>query len=298
MIPFVSTITLEAPAKINLTLHVLGLRPDGYHEIDSLMAPLDLADTVRVETRGSGEVAIRVTCPGHPDLDGPANLAHRAAEAYLRARGATASVDIRIGKRIPVQAGLGGGSSDAAAVLLGLARLDDAPLPDTGLAALAAQLGADVPFFLAGGPCRATGIGERLEPVRDLPDFWTVLACAPFGLSAREVYQRLTSPLTSTGSDDKHASPVSVADFEALTTILHNDLQPVGERLRPVIATVGEQLSRAGAGAVLMTGSGPTVFGLFRSRDHAVGALERLDRELDWVYLAARGMTSGTRATA
>ena len=290
-----SSLTWQAPAKINLFLHVLGRRPDGYHEIDSLMVPLDLADTLVAR---SIEQGIEVRCPDHPELDQGANLGYRAAVAYLSELDEKIGVSFEIRKEIPIQAGLGGGSSDAAAVLQILQRMARHPLPQDRLERLASSLGADVPFFLRTTPCRARGIGAKLDPVTELPEFWVVLACAPFGLSTREVYENLKFSLTFPRNNPNDQQLVSAWDFEQLVSHLHNDLQPIGEKRYPVIAKVREEMLRSGATGALVSGSGPTVFGVFPTPERALAARQRMTKECEWKYLVARGLTSGKRGDA
>jgi len=290
-----SSLTWQAPAKINLFLHVLGRRPDGYHEIDSLMVPLDLADTLVAR---SIEQGIEVRCPDHPELDQGANLGYRAAAAYLSELGENIGVSVEIRKEIPIQAGLGGGSSDAAAVLQILQRMAQHPLPQDRLDRLASSLGADVPFFLRTTPCRARGIGEKLDPVTELPEFWVVLACAPFGLSTREIYENLKYSLTFPRNNPNDQQLVSAWAFEQLVSHLHNDLQPTSEKRYPVIAKVREAMLRSGAAGSLVSGSGPTVFGVFPTAERALAAREGMTKECDWIYLVARGLTSGKRGDA
>jgi len=278
---------LTAPAKINLFLRILRCRPDGYHELRSLMVPLSLVDRLVLERARAG---IRVRCPGHRELNGPANLAHRAAQAWLAASGSDFGVKITIHKRIPIQAGLGGGSSDAAAVLRGLQAMTDHPISDGDLRALAAGLGADVPFFLVGAPALAQGIGERLSPLAHLVRFWVVLACAPFGHSTRKTFERLKIPLTIAGEDDTHDDPCDWG-FDHLAASLANDLQPIGEAMHPVIAQVRRELTRAGAAGALMSGSGPSVFGVFRTRQAAREARRRLVQTKGWTYLVLRAIS-------
>jgi 4-diphosphocytidyl-2-C-methyl-D-erythritol kinase len=289
----VETVTLQTPAKINLTLRVLGRRPDGYHEIESLMVPVTLFDEVQVRL---GEPGIEVSCPGHPGLEGENNLAHRAASQYHRRAGIEPGVAIRISKNIPVQAGLGGGSSDAAATLLGLNRLLGR-LSGEELFGIASELGADVPFFLEIRPALARGIGDRLTTVVNLPQFAVILAVAPFGLATAEMYESLNSSLTIPGSGDNRSSPVSARGLGDLASGLQNDLQPVGEHFRPIIGRVCRELTRAGAVGAQMTGSGPTVFGLFPTREQAMKALPMLSSDEGWQYLVALGMTTERRAT-
>jgi len=294
----VEKVRLNASAKINLYLRVLGRRPDGYHDIESLLTRISLADTVSIETRSSG---IEVKCPDHPGLDGPANLAYQAAKRYLAANphgtGPWAGVSIRIQKEIPVAAGLGGGSTDAATVLEGLQRLSTHPLKKDKLLQIAAGLGADVPFFLNRGPCIARGVGHDLEPVADLPEFWLLLACSPKGLATRKVYENLNYPLTSTRGGARNINSVRSAGMEGIVSWLHNDLQAVSERLYPAIRSVRMGLLRAGAEGALMSGSGPSVFGLFRSRRRALDGLGRIASEGNWKYLVVQGETTKTSAT-
>jgi 4-diphosphocytidyl-2-C-methyl-D-erythritol kinase len=287
----VKTLTIQAPAKINLILHVLSKRPDGYHEIDSLMAPVALFDTLTIEAVGTD---IQVDCPGHPDLCGPSNLAYRAAQLFLEETGARPGVKMRIEKRIPLQAGLGGGSSNAAAVLSGMQQLAGQPLQKEALFTLATGLGADVPFFLHRGPCRCRGLGEIVEPVENIESFWVVLACAPFGFSTKEVYSRLKLALTKPAGGDTQVSPISAWGFELLASRLHNDLQTIGEEMQPVVMKVCDELLQAGAAGASMSGSGPTLFGLCRSEDEAEATLARVEKRAGWKYLVAKGLTSRT----
>ncbi len=278
---------LFAPAKINLFLRVLGRRADGYHELESLMVPLSLEDRVWVERIQAG---IQVRCPGHPELDGQANLAHRAVRSWMEQSGAQFGVNITIRKKIPIQAGLGGGSSDAAAVLKALQVISKKPIEDEKLHQIATSLGADVAFFLDDGPALARGIGERLTPVSGLARFWVVLACAPFGHQTRKVFESLKIPLTITRQGDTHDDPHAWG-FDRLAAGLENDLQPVAEAMNPIVARVRSGLIRAGAAGALMSGSGPSVFGVFRTRTAAREARRRLAKEAGWTYLVLRAIS-------
>jgi 4-diphosphocytidyl-2-C-methyl-D-erythritol kinase len=272
------TLELRAPGKLNLWLRVVGRRPDGYHELASLMVPIGLCDLVRLEP---GQTGITCRCPGRPELDGERNLAARAARRWMELSGRNQALHITIRKRVPVEAGLGGGSSDAAAVLRGLQRLAGPGLSPSRLDELALELGADVPFFLRGGACLAAGIGERLTPVR-VPPFWVILARAPFGLSTRRVFEHLKIPLTSAQDGDNRKSPLE--GFARLAGSLVNDLQPTALAMQASIGGVLEDLLRAGAAGASMSGSGPTVFGLFRTRREARVGLRRLERRSGWGY--------------
>jgi 4-diphosphocytidyl-2-C-methyl-D-erythritol kinase len=250
-------LTTLAPAKVNLVLRVGPRRPDGYHDLLTLLAPLDLAD--RVEVRVSpraGPVTCRV--PGRPELDGPGNLAARAAEAFRARFGLRRGVAIRIEKRTPVTAGLGGGSSDAAAVLRCLARAfrvrDRRALAEVGL-----SVGSDVPFFLGPGPAWAAGRGERLRPA-DVPrlDLVLLFPTSPaMAIRAADAYRWLDqrrgrSPVPSLGRATPFRPSLAGNDLEGPCLARRKALRPLLAHLR-----------EAGALCSLMSGSGPTVFGVF-----------------------------------
>jgi len=184
----------RAPAKVNLVLRVLGRREDGYHEIASLMQSISLFDELDFSPHQRG---IILRCPGNDLPTDGRNLVYRAAAAFFRRTGIAGGVKIELRKRIPMAAGLGGGSSDAAATLSALNELYGAPLPAAELSSLAASLGADVPFFLFGPRAWAFGIGERLEPAAPLPPFHLVLLHPPFEVPTGPVYQGLNLGLTN-----------------------------------------------------------------------------------------------------
>ena len=278
-----------APAKLNLGLAILGTRADGYHLLDSLFVPLALADEVVLEVEPGGE-GIRLECgppldPGLPeDLhqipSGPENLVHRAARLFCERADYRAGIAIRLRKAIPAGAGLGGGSSDAAAVLRGLAELSGRTLPPGALARWALELGADVPYFLDPRPARVTGIGERIEPVTGVPRLDVLLVNPGKTLATADVYRMadqlggaLTKPtagstmraLSSWTRDSRDAAP-------ALRDHLRNDLEPAARTLCPSLARIADRLDRLGARAVSMTGSGATMFGVFESENAARAA--------------------------
>lgn len=284
-------ISVRAPAKLNLGLRVTGVRSDGYHELESLFVPLELADELRVEVSelaGGRQVELSVERPA--DVPGAVpedvrNLASRAAAAFLAEAGVAARVGIRLRKRIPSPAGLGGGSSDAAAVLRALAaRFPGALAPDT-LAGLALSLGADVPFFLgpAGAgpvPARVGGIGERVRPAPDVPSLVVALVHPGPSLETSHVYAEfdalggsLTGPGAATTMPAPEGGPEGWRSPEWLSRLLVNDLEPAARRLAPGIARVREALAGSGALAVGMSGSGPTLFGIFPDASAASAAL-------------------------
>ena len=260
------SLTLPAPAKINLHLEVLGRRPDGYHNLRMVNVLLDLHDTVRLEIRPSG---LRVICR-HPQVPNDhRNLAAKAAELLLQQLPEPRpGVRISIRKRIPVAAGLGGGSSDAAATLRGLTRLLRLPLSEARLCRLGLAVGADVPFFLFGRPALVQGIGERLKPLPRIPDWTYLLVSPPFGVSTAWAYSRWRASLT------KRPRLHIIKNFKKpghleLSRWVRNDLEPAVLRRHPLVGEVKKVLASWGALAAVMSGSGPSVVGVFKNRRQA-----------------------------
>jgi 4-diphosphocytidyl-2-C-methyl-D-erythritol kinase len=277
---------LNAAAKVNLVLEILGKRDDGYHELVTVMQAVDLSDRITLED--ADLVEMRSASPGVP-VDGR-NLAVKAATALRAAAGVARGVRITLDKRIPVAAGLGGGSTDAAAVLLGLNRLWRLRWPVTRLEEVATGLGMDVPFFLRGGIALATGRGERIEPLRGC-SLGVVLVNPRFALSTAEMYGRVTPEMYTDGGHAKTLcaarggrSPARVA------ASLYNGLQEAAVAAHPVIGRIRAALLAAGALGALMSGSGPTVFGVARSFEHARQIRRRLTRGA-WDCWAARTLT-------
>ncbi len=266
----------SAPAKVNLCLRVLGRRADGYHDLLMLMQQVSLADEVEIVLRD--EVGVRVACSGLALAAGEENIAARAARAVLGASDYRGGVSVRIDKRIPVAAGLGGGSSDAAAVLCGLNRMLGAPLSQRQLLALGARLGADVPFFVFGAAAWARGVGDLLDEVPALPPVWYVLVNPGFAVSTAWVYGNLG--LTSPG--DVAKLPEFSGSTGDLLRLLHNDLEPVTLGRFPEVGRIKDALLQVGALGALMSGSGPTVFGVFSSEEAAGRACEQLSHEKSW----------------
>ncbi len=285
-----------APAKVNLGLRITGQRPDGNHELESVFLPLDLGDEVELEVAPARLSSVALTLHPGPVEGVPgdaSNLAYRAAEAFLEVAGragCTGSVRIRLHKRIPAAAGLGGGSSDAGVVLRSLARLFPAALSAKALGELALDLGADVPFFLDPRPARVSGIGERIEPLTGWPAFSLVLANPGLPLATAEVFRvfdslHLDRSLERTPLDPRLLSlgpgptrtGVDATPALAWSHLLENDLESAAIRLCPPVARLREQLRGAGARAVGMSGSGPTLFGVFEDPAAAAAGLARAD---------------------
>lgn len=264
---------VRAPAKVNLFLEVLGKRTDGYHDIATLMVAVGLFDTLRFRANGAGEVRLR--CDNPALAAGPENLVCRAAALLRRRTGCGRGAVIHLAKRIPLAAGLAGGSSDAAATLVGLNDLWDLGLGEGELAGLAAELGSDVPFFFATPAAWCTGRGERVErrPCRRPLDL--VLVCPPAGLSTAAVY-RAVEPARSAESGEAICRAVAEGDVADVGRRLHNRLQPAAERLCPAVAAVARRVEALGPLGCRMSGSGTTVFALCPNRRGAW----RLAREL------------------
>jgi 4-diphosphocytidyl-2-C-methyl-D-erythritol kinase len=287
-------VVVEAPAKLNVHLRVTGRRPDGYHELVSVMVPIDLTDRVEVRPAAGG---IELACTGRPVEGGEGNLVWRAARAFLTRAGNPGGVSLRLHKRIPVAAGLGGGSSDAAAALLALDRIWPGRLDREALFRTAVELGADVPFFLSAVPALATGIGEVLENLDYWPDLCYVLVKPPIEVSTAWVYGQLRIQLT-TRENDYINRCLNPDDF-SVAELLENDLERVTGNRFPVVMRIKQALLDAGAAGALMTGSGPTVFGVFETAGGAESAAKRLiSRELGDVFVAGNWAGEGRMTPA
>jgi 4-diphosphocytidyl-2-C-methyl-D-erythritol kinase len=270
------SVVVWAPAKVNLFLEATAKRIDGYHEIATLMVAVSLYDTLELKEDVSAATHIDCDDPSLPT--GSENLIWKAASA-LRNPGATGAT-IRLRKRIPVLAGLGGGSSDAAATLAGLNLLWDLRKNKRELAELGGRIGSDVPFFFAGGAAWCSGRGEQVEPVRLGKPLWFVLACPTQGLSTADVYGRLIldkSPIPG----DAIRSAACRGDLVRLGQELFNRLQSTAERLCPSVKVMIDKFRELGAVGQLMSGSGSAVFGLCHDREHAfeIGRQLRLAQE-------------------
>lgn len=268
--------TFQAPAKVNLCLNVLRRRPDGYHDVAMLMQQVDLADRVRIRIAEGDDIV--VDCPGLSLAPGESNIAGRAAGLLLEHVGLSRHVVISIEKNIPAAAGLGGGSSDAAAVLSGLNEMLALNLSRHELMALGVRLGADVPFFLFGQTAWATGVGERLQPWPGVPPLWLLLVNPGVAVSTAWVYQNLGL----TGAGTVASIPKFPEGIRGLVRLLHNDLEPVTCRRYPLVAEIKQQVLDNGALGALMSGSGPTVFGVFDTQAAAELAAEELCTTHGW----------------
>jgi 4-diphosphocytidyl-2-C-methyl-D-erythritol kinase len=258
--------TIDAPAKVNLTLQVLGRRDDGFHEIETLMAPITLADRLQISLRT--DQSIRLTCSDPTVPSDASNLAHRAAAAFSKHTGLEFGVDIHIEKKIPHGAGLGGGSSDAATVLVALDRLLATKMPAEELECIAATIGSDIPFFIRSQPAICRGRGEIIETFEGLPPADILLVKPPFPISTPWAYQAwANSEKPSAPFQQFHGSISLVNDLEA----------PVFSKylLLPVLKSALQK--HPGVSAAMMSGSGSTIFAILR--DSAEGIEEWIHSE-------------------
>ncbi|MEK5078762.1 4-(cytidine 5'-diphospho)-2-C-methyl-D-erythritol kinase [Solibacillus sp. FSL W7-1436] len=251
---------VKAPAKINLTLDVLYKRPDQYHEVEMIMTTVDLADRIGLESRADGQIKIVSTDNFVPDDQ--RNFAYQAAELLKNTYGIKEGVTISIEKQIPIAAGLAGGSSDAAATLRGLNELWDLNLTLDELAVHGAKIGSDVSFCVYGGTALATGRGEKIKELSAPPTCWVVLAKPKIGVSTADVYGGLNIEGLQHPNTKEMIKAIETDDYELMCNSLGNVLETVTFKLHPEVITIKEQMQRFGADAVLMSGSGPTVFGL------------------------------------
>lgn len=257
-----NVLLVQAPAKVNLTLRIVAKLPGGYHELDSVMQKLDLFDTLHLKRLD--EPGIQLSCPDSDLPEDDSNLVFQAAASFLQAAGLakTHGVSIVLEKRIPVAAGLGGGSSDAGAVLTGLNRLFSTELSQEKLLSLAIPLGADVSFFaVSSSAVRAKGIGERMTPVASLSDCSVLLVNPGFSVSTGWVYENFTLTRTDKASILSDSRKNDVHEESCLS--LYNDLESVTIGRYPEIEDIKKVMLENGALGALMSGSGPTVFGLF-----------------------------------
>lgn len=277
-------VVLRTSAKVNLALEVLGKRGDGYHEIATVLQAVDLFDRLKLEAADT--LSLHTDDPDLPTDDG--NLVMRAARLLRKAAGIEAGARIRLSKRIPVAAGLGGGSSDAAAALWGLSQLWRLRWPKARLQELAVELGMDVPFFLGTGRAVARGRGERLTTLPGGGGYALVLVNPRVPLSTREVYGRVPADwrAEATGTE-RVIEALRTRNVNTVASALTNNLESVVEPVLPVIGRMKAALLAAGALGAIMSGSGPTVFGMARSLDHARQIRTRVSRA-GWACWAVR----------
>mgnify|MGYP004702293563 CR=1 FL=1 len=276
-------VKIRARAKINIALDVLGSRNDGYHEVSMIMQQVDLYDEVIVKKTDMG-LRLKTDCEYIPNDEG--NIAHKAASLMMELYGIKQGVDIQIHKNIPVAAGLAGGSTDAAAVLIAMNRLWKLGLSKDELMKLSLPLGADVPFCLLGGAALAEGIGEKLTPIRSLENSWVVLSKPNLCVSTAEVYKNLDLENIIRHPEMKILlDAMKKNDIITVTQNLCNVLETVTEKMHPIIRDVKRKMLEYNALGSLMSGSGPTVFGLFKDYHKAKNAYENLSKVYKQTYV-------------
>jgi len=270
----VKELRLNAYAKVNLSLDVLGRRPDGYHEVETVLHTVELHDTVVLREVEGG---VRVVCDHRRVPTDEQNLVFRTAQLLRETYGVARGVEVEIRKRIPPASGLGGGSSDAAVTLLGLAQMWKLRLDHGQLVDLASRVGSDVPFFLVGGAALATGRGERLRFLPTLPTTWVVLACPEVEVSTAWAYAQLDlAAVTRRPDTQRVVAALRSEDVAAVARELCNVFEPVVSARYPQVQEWKRRLLDAGALGASMTGTGPAVFGLFSGEAEARRAWEAL----------------------
>ncbi|HTY12910.1 MAG TPA: 4-(cytidine 5'-diphospho)-2-C-methyl-D-erythritol kinase [Candidatus Omnitrophota bacterium] len=275
-------IRLNAFAKINLYLEVIGKRPDGYHEIDSIMQSVSLYDAITVTPSGSG---IEIVPSDHRIPRDRNNTAYKAARAFFDRTNIKGGVTVQLEKNIPIAAGLAGGSADAAAVLVGMNRLFNAGLTESDLSVLGAEVGSDVPFCLIGGTCRCRGRGELVERIKDLPPTWFVLVKPEFGVSTKWVYENFDLVFVREHRlADVHEQPSGIH--------LYNDLEKVVVPKYPEVGEIKKKLVQFGCLQSEMSGSGPTVYGMAGDEATARKVFDRIKAEYPQSFLV-RNVSSG-----
>ena len=294
-------VEVAAPGKVNLVLRVLDRRPDSYHNLWSVMQAFDLSDTVIAET-DDGE-GIRMTCEGADLPTDSTNLAYRAAERALARLGRRQGIRLVVRKRLPVAAGVGGGSSDAAATIRALATLLQTGWSREDMAAVGGEVGSDVPFFFYGPTALVEGRGERVSPLRLEGERWLLLVNPGIAIPTAWAYGKLAAARADRAQPSERLprfepNPVtgdpSVVKWPDLLPLVGNDFAPVMESEYPVLQEIRLLLGTRGAEAALLSGSGSTVFGLFADERSARAAAEGLDRRSGWRTWVTR--TQGQRA--
>ncbi len=271
----------KAPAKINLFLHVLRKRADNYHDIVSLMQKITLSDELRFSLRTEG---ITLNCPNSDLPNTEDNLVFRAAQAILDYTNCPSGIEITLNKNIPQAAGLGGGSSDAATTLMAINEICSLGLNKTRLMKLGAKLGADVPFFIFGNAALAYGIGDKLKTWQNILKLNLVLINPAFPLSTKMVYENLNLRLTR---EKINYSIPPIFTLSDIISELHNDLEKISFKMYPELTDLKQLLLKHGAQGALMSGSGPTLFGIFNDENSAKKALGFIKQEVPGQYLVS-----------
>lgn len=276
-------ILVKCPAKINLSLDVIGKREDGYHFLRMIMQTITLFDEVKLEKRKSG---VKVNCNNRIIPQNASNTAYKAAELMFEKYNIEGGIEIYINKNIPIAAGLAGGSADAAGVIKGIDRLYGLNLKIDEMMDLGLKVGADVPYCIMGGTALAEGIGEKLTPLRAFDDVWCVIAKPDISVSTKEVYGTLKiDEISRHPNTEQLIYYIKEKDVESLSQNMVNVLETVTIKDHPIIFEIKNIMMDYHALGSMMSGSGPTVFGLFRDRTSAEACYNRLRDYLKEVYL-------------
>ena len=278
---------VQARAKLNLTMDVLGKRPDGYHDLKMVMQSITLADDLTLEDNGTGEIRVRSNLSFLPG--GEKNLAVKAALCFYRTLGREPrGLDISLDKRVPVCAGMAGGSSDAAAVLRALNQMEGQPFSREELARVGEQVGSDVPYCVLGCTALAEGRGERLTPLPALPQCWVVVCKPDFPISTPELFARIDGCKVRCRPDtDGVLAALEAGDLPEVARRMYNVFEDVlPERQRARVADIKNTLIQQGALGANMSGTGPTAFGLFEREEAAKAAFELLSQHYKETFLA------------
>ncbi|MGH2736471.1 MAG: 4-(cytidine 5'-diphospho)-2-C-methyl-D-erythritol kinase [Actinomycetota bacterium] len=286
----VSPMRLRTNAKVNLFLRVRGLRPDGYHEVETILHSVGLSDEMVIERTTSGTIEIEMQAAQDGSFDFPApedNLVHQVARHFIDTGAGNEGVRVRIMKRIPIGAGLGGGSGNAAGAVVALAELWGLGLDRRALLDVAKLIGVDVPYCIAGGTALATGRGDDLTALPVVSEMWFVLGISHRPLYTGEVYKAFDG---LEAGDDVPSAPMCFAlgagDVDGVAELLHNDLERAAFLLRPELAAKKRVLQEAGSLGVALSGSGPTLFAVARDRDHAHTIAGRVAGQFEQVAAA------------
>ncbi len=276
-------IKLKSRAKINLHLDIVGKREDGYHLLETIMQQIDLYDDIEITKTDSG---IITNTSSEYVPDGEKNIAYKAAKILIDDFPSINGVKINIEKRIPVGAGLGGGSSNAACVLIGMNKLFNLNLSDEQLIEYGVKLGADVPFAIIGGTAIATGIGEILTKIKGLNNQWVLITKPNLSVSTKEIYENFdTSKIRKTRDLNKLVESIESQDISTMSNLMFNSLEEVTFSKYSSAKDLKQKLKELGATAVMMSGSGPTIFGFYKTFDKGKKSLEHLKKLYPQSYL-------------
>lgn len=278
-------VNLKSRAKINLSLDVKGKRPDGYHEVEMIMQQINLYDNICITERDDNEIKISTNCEYIPS--NASNITYKAADKLRKSLSISKGVDIYIDKQIPVAAGLAGGSSNAAAVLKGLNSLWGLGLSQKELMDIGVDIGADVPFCILGGTALAEGIGEKLTPIESsIKNTWIVLAKPPISVSTGEVYRQLNlSKIVNRPNTSYLIDAIRKGNIYAVSDNMNNVLETVTEAKYQIITEIKRRMMEYNALGAMMSGSGPTVFGIYKNYEKAISAYEHLSLLYKQTYM-------------